>query len=228
LRTAAECRHPSAVAACSVRFKRGWRRQVCATVTQRNTRHASSTSDATYTSAEEIDFLARFEVEECACACNGNALVHPVALLKTLGDLSFNSVADVIVAVLLPARQNNNHNNNNNWHSGKHVPLTTHPAQLTMPTSVTMSLLFKPSAIKRPPTSVNSLSLCITRRHKRRKPQASSHIHIRTSRVLALCHASPPSHAPAYQSDHLQALESAEACAQRLNVVILQLLQRAA
>jgi len=130
-------------------------------------------------------------------------------------DILLHSVAHAFVAVLLPASQNNNHNNN--------LP------QLTKSTSVTLILFFRPSAIKRPPTSVNSLSLCITRRHKRRKPQASSHIHIRTSRMLAPCHVPTSPHMPlAYQSDRLQALESAEACAQRLNVVILQLLRRVA
>ena len=110
---------------------------------------------------------------------------------------------------------NNNHNNN--------------PPQLTTQTSITLPLPFKPSAIARPPSSDNSLlSLCITRRHTSRQPLTRhSHPHFKhaytTSRPPP-----PPSHAPAYQVDLLQALESAEACAQRLNVVILQLLQRVA
>jgi len=185
------------------------------TSAQCHTRHALSTRDVTYSFLREIDFLARFKVEEFACACNSDALVQPVALLETLRDLPLHILAHAFVAILLPTRQNNNLNNN--------------PPQLTTPTSVTLLLLFRPSAIKRPPTSVKELYLCITRRHTRHQPPASSHIHTRTSQAY-LHHVTspPPSHAPAYQVDRLQALEPAEACAQRLNVVILQLLQRVA
>ena len=75
------------------------------TSAQRHTRHASSTRDATYTFPREIDFLAGFKVEECACACNSDALVQPVALLETLRDLPLHSLAHAFVVALLPARQ---------------------------------------------------------------------------------------------------------------------------
>ena len=75
------------------------------TSAQRHTRHTSSTRDATYSSAREIDLLARFKVEEFACACKSDALVQPVALLETLGDLPLHSLAHAFVVVLLPARQ---------------------------------------------------------------------------------------------------------------------------
>jgi len=75
------------------------------TSAQRSTRHASSTRDATYSFAKEIDFLAGFKVDEFACACNSDALVQPVALLETLRDLPLHSLAHAFVAVLIPARQ---------------------------------------------------------------------------------------------------------------------------
>jgi hypothetical protein len=183
-------------------------------VRNENTRHATSTRDATYTFVLEIDVLARFKVEECACACNSDALVQPVALLETLRDLPLHSLAHAFVAELLHAGQTNNYNDN--------------PPQLTTSTSVTLLLLFRPSAMKRPPTSVKPLSLCITRRHTSRQPPASSRIHILTSSMHAPYHALPPSHTPAYQDDGPQALESAEACEQRPNVAILQLVQHVA
>jgi len=62
-----------------------------------------------------------------------------------------------LLSLCSPPVKNNNHNNN--------LP------QLTTSTSVTLLLLFKPSAIKRPPTSVKSFLLCITRRHTRCQPQ---------------------------------------------------------
>ena len=87
-----------------------------------------------------------------------------MALLETLRDLPLHSVADAFVAALLPARYNNNNNNS--------------PPQLTTSTSVTLLLPFSPSAIKRPPTSVSSLLLCIARRHTRRQhPTSLSHSH---------------------------------------------------
>ena len=92
---------------------------------------------ATYTLPAEIDFLARFKVVESACACNGDALVHPVALHETLRDLPLHSV-DNAGMVLLRARQTNNHNNN--------------PPQLTTSTFVTLLLPFSPSAIAQNPT----------------------------------------------------------------------------
>jgi hypothetical protein len=174
------------------------------TSVQRHTRHASSTQDATYPiishcfatfktrpieKIAEIHFLARSKVEEFACACNSDALVQPMALLETLGDLPPQSVADFFIAVLLPARQNNNHNNN--------------PPQLTKTTCVTLLLLFRTSAIKRPPTSVKpTLQGCIVH-HVKSFPEPA---HMQKA---------------AYQADHPQALESAEACAQPRNVVIL-------
>ena len=108
----------------------------------------------------------------------------------------------------------NNHNNN--------------PPQLTTKTSVTLLLPFSPTAIARPPTSDKPpLPCCITRRHTRRQPPTPSHIHIRTSHMRAKRQQPPPpSHAPAYQVNLLQALESAQVHAQRLNVVVLHLLQR--
>ena len=88
----------------------------------------------------QIDSLARFKVEEFACACNSNALVRPVTLQETSGDLPLHSIEDAIATVLPRTRQTYNRNNN--------LP------QLTSLTSVTLLLLFKTSAIKRPPTSV--------------------------------------------------------------------------
>jgi hypothetical protein len=136
-----------------------------------------------------------------------------MALLETLRDLPLHSVADAFVAALLPARYNNNHNNC--------------PPQLTTPTFVTLLLPFSPSAIKRPPTSVNSLlPLCIARRHTRRQhPTSLSHSHPHFTHFMH--HVTPftPHMPPAYQLDRLQALESAQVCAQRQNVVVLHLLQ---
>jgi hypothetical protein len=103
-----------------------------------------------------------------------------------------------------------------------------HP-QLTKLTSVTLLLPFSPSAIARPPTSDKPLlPPCITRRHTRRQPPTPSHIHMHTSHMCAqnVNLLPPPSHIPAYQGNLLQALESAQVHAQRLNVVVLQLLQR--
>ena len=138
----------------------------------------------------------------------------PISLNKS-GNVSLNIFAHACVSFLLPTSQTNNYNNN--------------PPQLTTETSVTLLLLFRPSAMKRPPTAVKSLPLCITRRHTSRQPPASSRIHILTSSMHAPYHVPlPPSHTPAYQDDGPQALESAEACAQRLNVVILQLVQHVA
>ena len=88
----------------------------------------------------QIDSLARFKVVEFACACNSNALVRPVTLQETSGDLPLHSIADAFVVELPRTRQTYNRNNN--------LP------QLTSLTSVTLLLLFKTSAIKRPPTSV--------------------------------------------------------------------------
>jgi len=185
------------------------------TWTQRHTQHASWTRGATYFFAFEFHFLACFKVEEFAYAkCKSEALVQTVAILETLRDLPLHSLAHAFVIALIPTRQTNNHNNN--------------PPKLTTSTIVTLLLLSRPSAIKRPPTSVKALSLCITRRHMRCQPQHQ----ITFTSALQACtlHISPPlpSHAPAYQEDRLKALEPAQACAQRLNVVILQLVQRVA
>ena len=103
----------------------------------------------------------------------------------------------------------------------------TNSHQLTKLTNVTLLLPFSPSAIICPAISDKSLLLlCITRRHTRRHPQSLCHIQIHTAHMLALC-LPPPSHAPTYQVDLLQALESAQVHAQRLDVVVLQLLQQA-
>ena len=143
------------------------------TSAQRHTQHASSTRHATYVFALEIDALARLKVVKYACGCA--SLVRPMALLETLRDLPLHSVADAFVAALLPARYNNNRNNNS-------------PPQLTTSTSVTLLLPFSPSAIKRPPTSVNSLYLCIARRHTRRQHPTSlsqSHPHFTHSGAMS-------------------------------------------
>jgi hypothetical protein len=65
--------------------------------------------------------------------------------------------------------------------------LANNTHQLTNKTLVTVQLPFKPSAIKRPPASVNSLSLCITRRHTSPSPISS------TTQLHAL-HALQPKH----------------------------------
>ena len=97
-------------------------------------------------------------------------------------DLPLHSFADA-VPVLLPARYNNNHNNN--------------PPQLTTDTSVTLLLPFSPSAIRRPPTSVKPLFVCIARRHTRRQHPTSCRSHIPTSRIsCAMSRPSPPLHLP--------------------------------
>ena len=138
-----------------------WR--VSTTSAQRHTQHASSTRNATYEFLLEIDALARLKVVEYACGCNSDAPVHAMTLLETLRDLPLHIAADASVVALLPARYNNNNNS---------------PPQLTTLTSVTLLLPFSPSAIKRPPTSVNSLFLCIARRHTRRQhPTSLSHSH---------------------------------------------------
>ncbi len=91
-------------------------------------------------------------------------------------DLIIHSLAHAFVLELLPARQNNNHNNN--------------PLQLlTNVTSVTLLLLFRPSAIKRPPASVNMFSICITRRHTQYHLPISGHIPIFT---CSMSFPSPP------------------------------------
>ena len=92
-----------------------------------------------YFARSKIDILARFKVVEFACACNSNALVRPVTLQETSGDLPLHSIADAFVVELPRTRQTYNRNN---------LP------PLTSLTSVTLLLLFKTSAIKRPPTSV--------------------------------------------------------------------------
>jgi len=135
--------------------------------------------------------------------------------LDEISDVPLHGVADPFVVALLPARYNNNHNNC--------------PPQLTTPTSVTLLLPFSPSAIKRPPTSVKSLSLCIARRHTRRQhPTSLSHSHPHFTHFMHHVTPFPPHMPPAYQLDRLQALESAQVGAQRPNVVVLQLLQRGA
>jgi hypothetical protein len=95
-------------------------------------------------------------------------------------------VDDEVVVALLPARYNNNRNNS--------------PPQLTKITSVTLLLPFSPSAIKRPPTSVNWLRLCIARCQTRRQhPTSLSHLHTFTTSALHafMHHVTPfPPHMP--------------------------------
>ena len=109
-----------------------------------------------YFARSKIDILARFKVVEFACACNSNALVRPVTLQETSGDLPLHSIADAFVVELPRTRQTYNRNNN--------LP------QLTSLTSVTLLLLFKNSAIRRPLSSLKRFALCITRRHMLSQP----------------------------------------------------------
>jgi len=185
------------------------------TSAQRHTRHASSTRDATYTFFMEIDLLAGFKVEESACACNSDALVQPVALLETLRDLPLHSLAHASVVVLLPARQKQQ---SQQQHSSTHHANLRHAAVALQ-------------ALSNQTTTHISQRVVVLHHTPSHAPQAPS-IKVTLPSTLSSKHAPhpthPPSHAPAYQVDLLQALESAEACAQRLNVVILQLLQRVA
>ena len=63
----------------------------------------SSTRHVTHPLPREIDVLARSKVAEYACACNSDAIVQPVTLLETLGDLPLHNLADAS-SVLLRAR----------------------------------------------------------------------------------------------------------------------------
>ncbi len=184
------------------------------TSAQRHTLHASSTRDATYPLFAEFDSLARFEVEECACVCNGNALVHPMALLKTLGDLPLHSVADAFVAVLLPARQNK---------KSPQLPSSTHQVNFCH-AAVALQALSKQTTAH---ISQIVVTLHRTPLHALQALSFLSHSNPYFTRIHASRHApSPSSRAPAHQVDLLQVLESAEDCAERRNVGIFQLLQR--
>ena len=88
---------------------------------------------ATYTSASEINFLARFKVEESARVCNSDALVRPVALHQTLRDLPLHSVANA-GAALLRARQNKQQQQQQQPSSTHHVNLR-HAAVALQPLS---------------------------------------------------------------------------------------------
>ena len=190
-----------------------WR--VSTTSAQRHTQHASSTRHATYVFAPEIDALARLKVVEYACVCNSDALVQPVALLETLGDLPLHSVAHAFVVTLLPARQKQQ---SQQQHSSTHQANLRHAA-------VALQALSNQTT---PHISQFVVSLHRTPSHA---PPAPNILVTFTSPLHAFhapCHALPPSHAPAYQVDLLQALESAQVGAQRPNVVVLHLLQRAA
>jgi hypothetical protein len=81
-------------------------------------------------------------------------------------------------------------------------------------------LPFKPSAIKRPPASVNVFTFCTTRRYTAPPSPVSP--------TGTTAHSPPLTHAPAYQVDHLQALEPPQVGAQRRNVVVRQLRLHAA
>ena len=99
---------------------------------------------------------------------------------------------------------------------------------LTTQTSITLLLAFSPSAIARPPTSVNLLAFCAMRRYKS-NPGAKRHsfAHVERHNTHISCiHAKTP-HSVTDQKDGLQALESTEVQAQRLNVVILELVRGA-
>jgi len=186
------------------------------TSAQRHSRHASSTRDATYSFVVEIDFLTRFKVEESACACNSDALVQPVALLETLGDLPLHSLAHAFVFVLLPARQKQQSQQPTLLNSPRQPPsrccCSSGPQQSND----------RPHHSKSCPSASHAVTRATSPQHQITSTSA-------LQAYMAPCHVPlPPSHAPAYQNNLLQALESAEACAQRLNVVILQLLQRVA
>jgi len=185
------------------------------TSAQRHSRHASSTRDATYILLREIDLLARFKVDEFACACNSDALVQPVALLETLRDLPLHSLAHVIVIALLPARQKQ---------QSQQQPSSTHHVNLRHAAVALQALSNQTTAH----ISQIVVPLHHTPSHAPPAPSIKSHSHPHFKHAYTMSRPPPPSHAPAYQADLLQALESAQACAQRLNVVILQLLQRVA
>jgi len=185
------------------------------TSAQRHTRHASSTRDATYSFDIETDFLAGFKVEEYTCACNNDALVQPVALLETLGDLPLHSLAHALIVVLIPARQKQ---------QSQQQPSSTHHANLRHAAVALQALSNQTS----PHISQIVDLLHHTPSHAPPAPSIKSHYHPHFTHHCTMTRPPPPSHAPDYQADLLQALEPAEACAQRLNVVILQLLQRVA
>ena len=169
---------------------------------------------ATYTLASEIDSLARFEVVECARVCNSDALVHPVALRETLRDLPLHSVANAGVA-LLRARQNKQQ---------QQQPSSTHHVN-PRHAAVALQPLSNPTKPNIRQTFVAPLHH--TPSHAPPAPDTLPHAHPHFTHMRAKRQPRPPpSHAPAYQVNLLQALESAQVHAQRLNVVVLQLLQR--
>jgi hypothetical protein len=96
-------------------------------------------------------------------------------------------------------------------------------SKLTKLTSVTLQLPFRPSAIKRPPTSVNLLFHCITRRYTSPLTRLT---HNTISRIQPHQHSAPTplkthiTHAPAHQVNVLQALESPQIGAQGLDIVV--------
>ena len=183
------------------------------TSAQRHTRHASSTRDATYSFVTETDFLAGFKVDESACVCNSDALVQPVALLETSGDLPLHSLAH---AFLLPAHQKQ---------QSQQQPSSTHHVNLRH-AAVALQALSNQTAAH---ISQIVAALHHTPSHAPPAPSIKSHSQPHFKHACSRSRPrAPPSRAPAYQVDLLQALESAEACAQRLNVVIIQLLQRVA
>ena len=170
---------------------------------------------ATYTFAsDEIDFLARFKVEECARVCNSDALVHPVALHQTLRDLPLHSVTNA-GAVLLRARQNKQQ---------QQQPSSTHHLNLRH-----AAVALQPLSNRTTPNISQTLVALLhhTPSHAPPAPDTLPHSHPHFTHVHTTSTSPPPpSHAPAYQVNLLQALESAQVHAQRLNVVVLHLLQR--
>ena len=170
---------------------------------------------ATYTLVAEIDSLARFKVVECARACNSDALVHPVALHEALRDLPLHSVANAGVA-LLRARQNK---------QPQQQPSSTHHVNLRH-AAVALQPLSNPTTPNIRQTFV--VTLHHTPSHAPPAPDTLPHPHPHFTHARAKRQAPPtPSHAPvSYQVNRLQALESAQVHAQRLNVVVLHLLQR--
>ncbi len=168
--------------------------------------------------AVEIDCLARFKVVECASACNSDALLHPVALHETLRDLPLHSVANACAA-LLRARKNKQQQQQQQQPSSTHHDNLRHAAVALQP----LSNPTKPNI-----GQIIDVSLHHTPSHAPQAPDTlpHSHPHFTHARAKRQTHPPPPSHVPAYQVNLLQALESAQVHKQRLNVDVLQLLQR--
>ena len=183
----------------------------CATIYTARVIH---NTHATYILAAEIDSLARFKVVEFARACNRDALVHPVALHQTLRDLPLHSAANA-GAALLRARQNKQTTTTTTLFNSPRQP----PSRCCCPSTPQQSHDPQHQTNLRCPSASHAVTRAASPRHP---PTFTSPLHTCAHHVKP----PPPSHAPAYQVDLLQALESAQVHAQRLNVVVLQLLQR--